>query len=112
MQRRTFIKNSSLTVISISAFGGLNWNGKNFEGDNPTTTDILGPFYRPGAPLRNNLRMAGSNGTPVILKELFLKKMEKPPSTMLSLKSGIVMNMKCMIMLLTTTTIVAHKKQK
>jgi hypothetical protein len=33
MERRTFIKNSTLTVISVSAFGVLNWNGKNFEGD-------------------------------------------------------------------------------
>ena len=74
MQRRSFIKNSTLTVISVSAFGALNWNGKNFEGDTPTTTDILGPFYRPGAPLRNNLRMAGSNGTPIVLKGKIFKE--------------------------------------
>ncbi len=74
MQRRTFIKNSSLTVISISAFGGLNWNGKHFEGDTPTTTDILGPFYRPGAPLRSNLRLPGSNGAPIVLKGIIFKE--------------------------------------
>jgi catechol 1,2-dioxygenase len=79
MQRRTFIKNSSLTVISISAFGGLNWNGKNFEGDTPTTTDILGPFYRPGAPLRNNLRLPGSNGAPIVLKGIIYKEDGKTP---------------------------------
>lgn len=79
MQRRTFIKNSSLTVISISAFGGLNWNGTNYEGDTPTTTDILGPFYRPGAPLRNNLRLANSNGTPIVLKGIILKEDGKTP---------------------------------
>ncbi|MBP6688024.1 MAG: hypothetical protein KA160_09210 [Lacibacter sp.] len=79
MQRRTFIKNSSLTVISISAFGGLNWNGKHFEGNNETTTDILGPFYRPGAPLRNNLRLPGSNGVPVVLKGIILKEDGKTP---------------------------------
>lgn len=79
MQRRTFIKNSSLTVISISAFGGLNWNGKHFEGDNPTTTDILGPFYRPGAPLRTNLRLANSNGTPIVLKGIIFKEDGKTP---------------------------------
>ncbi|MEJ8841747.1 hypothetical protein WG954_05080 [Lacibacter sp. H375] len=79
MQRRTFIKNSSLTVISISAFGGLNWNGKHFEGDTPTTTDILGPFYRPGAPLRNNLRLANSNGTPIVLKGFIFKEDGKTP---------------------------------
>ena len=79
MQRRTFIKNSSLTVISISAFGALNWNGKNFEGDNETTTDILGPFYRPGAPLRNNLRLPGSSGTPIVLKGIIVKEDGKTP---------------------------------
>ncbi|MEJ8817253.1 dioxygenase family protein [Lacibacter sp. H407] len=79
MQRRTFIKNSSLTVISISAFGGLNWNGKNFEGDNETTTDILGPFYRPGAPLRSNLRLPASNGAPIVLKGIIFKEDGKTP---------------------------------
>ncbi len=79
MQRRTFIKNSTLTVISISAFGGLNWNGKNFEGDTPTTTDILGPFYRPGSPLRTNLRLSNSNGTPIVLKGYIFKEDGKTP---------------------------------
>lgn len=79
MQRRAFIKNSSLTVISISAFGGLNWNGKNFEGDNATTTDILGPFYRPGAPMRNNLRLPGTNGRPIVLKGIIFKEDGKTP---------------------------------
>jgi catechol 1,2-dioxygenase len=74
MQRRTFIKNSTLTVISVSAFGALNWNGKNFEADTPTTTDILGPFYRPGAPLRTNLRLPGSKGTPIVLKGKIFKE--------------------------------------
>src|SRR6478672_5327176 len=79
MQRRTFIKNSALTAISVSAFGTLNWNGKNFEGDTPTTTDILGPFYRPGAPLRTNLRLAGSKGTPIVLKGRVFKEDGKTP---------------------------------
>jgi catechol 1,2-dioxygenase len=79
MQRRTFIKNSTLTVISVSAFGALNWNGKNFEGDTPTTTDILGPFYRPGSPIRTNLRLPNSNGTPIVLKGFILKEDGKSP---------------------------------
>jgi catechol 1,2-dioxygenase len=74
MQRRTFIKNSTLTVISTSAFGVLNWNGQSFEGNTPTTTDILGPFYRPGAPLRANLRLPGSNGAPIVLKGRIYKE--------------------------------------
>lgn len=79
MQRREFIKNSAFTVISVSAFGSLNWNGINFEGDTPTTTDILGPFYRPGAPLRTNLRVAHSNGTPIVLKGKVFKEDGKTP---------------------------------
>ena len=79
MERRTFIKNSTLTVISLSAFGALNWNGKNFEGDTSTTTDILGPFYRPGSPLRTNLRLANSNGTRIVLKGHIFKEDGKTP---------------------------------
>ncbi|MES2776932.1 MAG: catechol 1,2-dioxygenase [Bacteroidota bacterium] len=60
MKRRFFIKNSTLTAFSIAAYGSLNWNGKSFEADSVTTTDILGPFYRPGAPMRGNLVPAGS----------------------------------------------------
>ncbi len=48
MKRRTFVKNSTLTAFSIAAFGAIHWNGKIFEGDTITTSDILGPFYRPG----------------------------------------------------------------
>jgi catechol 1,2-dioxygenase len=79
MQRRTFIKHSSLTVLSISAFGSLYWNGKSYEGDTPTTTDILGPFYRPGAPLKTNLILPNSKGTPVVLKGSIFKEDGKTP---------------------------------
>jgi len=79
MQRRTFLKNSTLTVISVSAFGALSWNGKNFEGDTPTTTDILGPFYRPGAPMRTDLRLPGSKGTPIVLKGKIFRDDGKTP---------------------------------
>jgi catechol 1,2-dioxygenase len=79
MQRRTFIKNSTLTVISISTFGALNWNGKNFEGDTPTTTDILGPFYRPGSPIRTSLRLPNSNGIPIVFKGYIFKENGKTP---------------------------------
>jgi catechol 1,2-dioxygenase len=79
MQRRIFIKNSSLTVLSISAFGSVSWNGKSFEGDTPTTTDILGPFYRPGAPLRTNLRLPDTKGAPIVLKGIVFKEDGKTP---------------------------------
>ncbi len=62
MKRRTFIKDSSLTAFSVVCFGAINFNGTVFVGDNETTTDILGPFYRPGAPMRNNLIPPGTTG--------------------------------------------------
>lgn len=79
MQRGTFIKKSTLTAISVSAFGTLNWNGINFEGDTPTTTDILGPFYRPGAPLKTNLRLLNSKGRPIVLKGTIFREDGKTP---------------------------------
>jgi protocatechuate 3,4-dioxygenase beta subunit len=36
-------------------------------GDCETTTDILGPFYRPGSPIRNNLLIKGEPGNPLEL---------------------------------------------
>ncbi len=74
MKRRTFIKKSSLTALSISAFGAIHWNGKSFVGDSPTTTDILGPFYRPGAPMRSNIIPPNSKGSPMNLSGTIFKE--------------------------------------
>ena len=63
MKRRNFIKNSSLIAFSVGAFGAISWNGKSFVGNSPTTSDILGPFYRPGAPIRSNLLIPGAEGS-------------------------------------------------
>lgn len=79
MERRDFIRNASLTALSMSAFGNLIWDGVHFVGDTPTTTDILGPFYRPGAPIRTNLRLPNTKGTPIILKGNILKEDGKTP---------------------------------
>ena len=62
MERRVFIKNSAFTAFSIASFGFVKWNREQFEGDSITTTDILGPFYRPGSPIRANLVPPGSTG--------------------------------------------------
>ena len=67
MQRRTFIKSTALSAIAISATGYIQFNGTNFEGDCETTTDILGPFYRPDAPVRSDMRIKNATGQPVIL---------------------------------------------
>ncbi|MBC5814906.1 MAG: hypothetical protein GIW97_00050 [Candidatus Eremiobacteraeota bacterium] len=35
--------------------GKIGWSKDGFTGDTPTSTDILGPFYRPGAPIRTTI---------------------------------------------------------
>jgi len=67
MQRRTFIKNTGLCAVAVSASGFVHFDGKNYVGDCETTTDILGPFYRPDSPMRNNLVIIGDTGSPVEL---------------------------------------------
>jgi protocatechuate 3,4-dioxygenase beta subunit len=79
MKRRSFIKNSSMTALSISVFGTIQWNGKNFVGNTPTTTDILGPFYRPGAPMRSDIIPPDSKGSPMNLNGTIFKEDGKTP---------------------------------
>ncbi|HKH61631.1 MAG TPA: hypothetical protein VKA49_12410 [Flavitalea sp.] len=55
MDRKSFLKNTALCAMAVSTSGFIRFNGKNYEGDCETTSDILGPFYRPNSPLRNNL---------------------------------------------------------
>jgi protocatechuate 3,4-dioxygenase beta subunit len=79
MKRRTFIEKSSLIAVSISAFGSIQWNGKSYTGDSATTTDILGPFYRPDAPLRSNIIPPHSKGVPLNLNGTIYKEDGKTP---------------------------------
>lgn len=67
MQRRTFIKDTAFCAVAISAIGSIRFNGKIFEGDCETTTDILGPFYRPDAPVRSDMRIKNTVGQLVVL---------------------------------------------
>lgn len=67
MQRRNFIKNSILSAIAISATGFVRFNGERYEGDCATTSDVLGPFYRPNSPVRNSLVIHGEKGDPIEL---------------------------------------------
>lgn len=62
MKRRKFIHDSSFLAISIGVFGKIKWDGEKYVGIDPTTTDILGPFYRPGAPFKTNLVQPGTTG--------------------------------------------------
>lgn len=69
MDRKQFILRSTLAVFSLSTFGSVvkAANGE-FIGDCDTTNDILGPFYRPNAPVRSDLSYAGLVGTRIELK--------------------------------------------
>ena len=62
MKRRKFILDSSVLAFSIGVFGKIKWDGKSYVGEDPTTADILGPFYRPGAPMRTDLVRPGTKG--------------------------------------------------
>ncbi|MBZ5858411.1 dioxygenase family protein [Flavihumibacter profundi] len=63
MKRRAFIKNTTLSAFAVSAFGFVRFDGKQYVGDCETTSDILGPYYRPGSPVRNNFVIPGDKGT-------------------------------------------------
>lgn len=67
MQRRNFIKNTALSAIAISATGFVHFDGQRYVGDCATTSDILGPFYRPDSPVRSLLAIKGEKGDPITL---------------------------------------------
>ncbi|MEN2282943.1 catechol 1,2-dioxygenase [Algoriphagus sp. SE2] len=67
MKRRKFIEASAISVVAVSSFGFIKFDGKKFVGDCETTTDILGPFYRPDSPMRNDLNIPGKKGKPIHL---------------------------------------------
>ncbi len=62
MLRRDFIQGTGMVAFGIGVFGKISWENGAFIGDNPTTTDILGPFYRPNAPMRSNINPKGYTG--------------------------------------------------
>jgi protocatechuate 3,4-dioxygenase beta subunit len=73
INRRGFLKASALfaVVVSVPAFvackddtdaSDLN------QGNCKTTEDILGPYYKAGAPFREDIRPDDSSGTPLIIE--------------------------------------------
>lgn len=69
MDRKEFLINSTLTVFGLSTFGTIiKLPNGSFNGDCDTTNDILGPFYRPNAPIRSDLTYEGLEGTRIELK--------------------------------------------
>ena len=67
MQRRTFLKDAALGAVAISASGFISFDGTKYVGDCETTTDILGPFYRPNSPVRTSLVIPNDPGTKILL---------------------------------------------
>jgi len=69
MDRKSFLKKTGLAVFSMSIVGKvLEASPGIFGSDCATTNDILGPFYRPNAPMRNDLRIDGVAGNDIRLK--------------------------------------------
>ena len=62
MKRRKFIQDSAMLALTVGVFGKIKWDGEKYVGGDPTTTDILGPFYRPGAPFKTDLVQTGTKG--------------------------------------------------
>ena len=83
MQRRKFIKDSGFFAIGIGVLGNISWNKDHFTGDTPTTTDILGPFYRPGAPFTKNLNPPNFTGEVLNLSGTIFKEDGKTPMSCL-----------------------------
>ena len=74
MQRRSFLRNSALCAVAVSASGFIRFDGKTYTGDCATTTDIIGPYYRPNAPVRTNLLVPGVTGEVVELSGIIKHK--------------------------------------
>lgn len=68
MRRRRFLTDAAITVFAVGTSGFIRYDGTRYTGDCETTTDILGPFYRPGSPVRTNLVTAGEPGTKILLE--------------------------------------------
>jgi protocatechuate 3,4-dioxygenase beta subunit len=67
MQRRAFIRDAALGAVAVTASGFISFDGTRYVGDCETTTDILGPFYRPNSPVRTNLVIPNDPGTKLLL---------------------------------------------
>ena len=67
MNRRDFLINTTLTAVALTAPGQPYLYGNKYIGVCETTSDLLGPFYRPNSPVRNNL-VLNENHPIIILK--------------------------------------------
>jgi catechol 1,2-dioxygenase len=79
MKRREFTRLTGLSIIAISTSGFIRFNGESYTGDCETSSDILGPFYRPDSPVRNNLVIKDLRGETVELSGIVRHKDCKSP---------------------------------
>ena len=79
MKRRKFIQDSAMLALTVGVFGKIKWDGEKYIGTDPTTTDILGPFYRPGAPFKANLIQPGTKGETLHFSGTVIGKDGKTP---------------------------------
>jgi catechol 1,2-dioxygenase len=68
MDRKKFLMTTALAAFSVSSFGNIIKVNDKFVGDCKTTNDILGPFYKPNAPLQQDLTYKGLKGSVITLK--------------------------------------------
>ncbi len=69
MDRKSFLKKSALAAFSMSVMGYVvEASPKKWMSTCETTNDILGPFYREGAPERSNMLFEGIKGNEITLK--------------------------------------------
>jgi hypothetical protein len=54
MQRRKFVQETGMIVISIGVFRPISWRKGSFISDTPTTPDLLGVVLKAG-PERKNI---------------------------------------------------------
>jgi len=73
MDRKKFLVTAVLGAFSVSACGKAINSNKKFVGDCETTNDILGPFYKPNAPLTQDLTFNGLEGSLIALKGVVYK---------------------------------------
>lgn len=90
MERRKFVKDTGMLAIGIGILGKVSWNGNMFVGDTETTTDILGPFYRPGSPERININSKEYAGKLFHLSGTVFKEDGKTP-----FKNGMIEIWQC-----------------
>ena len=68
-----------MVAVGVGVFGSISWDNEKFVGDTATTTDILGPFYRPNAPLRVSINPPGYSGSLFHLSGTVFKEDGKTP---------------------------------